>query len=83
MKAYSNNEITEAYKNMLITNEVNSVVNEYIEVKRAKKEFSNVSEQRSTYVLKTGSKGEKVTKLQQQLYELGFLTKWLLENTVA
>lgn len=72
MKAYSNNEITEAYKNMLITNEVNSVVNEYIEVKRAKKEFSNVSEQRSTYVLKTGSKGEKVTKLQQQLYELGF-----------
>ena len=72
MKAYSNNEITEAYKNMLITNEVNSVVNEYIEVKRAKKEFSNVNEQRSTYVLKTGSKGEKVTKLQQQLYELGF-----------
>ena len=63
MKAYSNNEITEAYKNMLITNEVNSVANEYIEVKRAKKEFSNVSEQRSTYVLKTGSKGEKVTKL--------------------
>ena len=72
MKAYSNNEITEAYKNMLITNEVNSVVNEYSEVKRAKKEFNNVSEQRSTYVLKTGSKGEKVTKLQQQLYELGF-----------
>ena len=75
MKAYSNNEITEAYKNMLITNEVNSVVNEYIEVKRAKKEFNNVSEQRSTYVLKTGSKGEKVTKLQQQLYELGFFAQ--------
>lgn len=72
LKAYSNNEITEAYKNMLISNEVNTVIDEYLNVKRAKKDFNEVSEQKITYVLKTGSKGENVSKIQQELYELGF-----------
>lgn len=72
IKAYSNLEITEDYKNLILTNEVNNVINEYFDVKRAKKKFSEVSEQRSTYELKTGSTGEKVTKIQQKLYELGF-----------
>ena len=78
-KAYNNYEITEVHRDKLLS-DVKATVNEYIDVKRAKKEFNAVSEQKNTYVLKTGSKGEEVTRIQQQLFDLGFSNQLVTGN---